>query len=165
MKKLVLYTILVTGLIGAGGITGAAEGESAEMTPRDALQAEKPAAIEYSQLKGKVIRNRQGERLGRITDVIFEEGTGNIGYVVVSYEDSLGLKGMQCLVPWNALKVGQRDQAVTLDMGAEKFKKAPKKAEAAGPEFDEEVHDFYGVAPHWQGEVGSTQELLEEDKQ
>ena len=160
MKKLVYCTILVAGLTGGGGLCWASENEGGAGS---ALQEqEKPAAVEYSQLKGKIIMNRQGERLGRITDVVFEKDTGNIGYLVVSYDDGLGLKGMQCLVPWNALEVDQRNQ-LTLDMGAERFKEAPKKPGGLDRTFDEQVHDFYGVAPHWQGSVGSTQELLEEE--
>ena len=103
------------------------------------------------------IQNKQGEKLGQISELLVDIEKGRIGYVVVSANGILGVGGESHVVPWQALQFDpQREEVMVLDMERERFRQAPTgDAETvATQEQGRTIHEFYGVSPYWEEESG-----------
>ena len=61
-----------------------------------------------SKLIGKRVRNRSGEELGTIEDIVLDLGTGTIAYAVLLFGGFLGVGAKLFAVPWEALEFDGR---------------------------------------------------------
>jgi sporulation protein YlmC with PRC-barrel domain len=62
--------------------------------------------VRASQIMGQEIRNPQGERLGRVYDVVLTEDLDAISYIAVSRGGILGIGQTLHAIPWDAVQVG-----------------------------------------------------------
>jgi len=62
------------------------------------------AVFKFSDLKSVEIENMQGEKLGKVEDLVYNPHDGAISYAALSYGSTLGLGGKLFAVPWQSFK-------------------------------------------------------------
>ncbi len=120
-----------------------------------------PRVIKPSELVGRDVKNAADENLGDIEDVMLDPVSGRIAYVVIEHGGFLGIGDDLFAVPWRAMKfVPGDDTSVILDIPEEKLENAPRfsrkdETPLERREWVTSVHNYYGVEPYWQDDVGT----------
>ena len=76
---------------------------------------EQPKLLRATQLIGKTVRNLQGEKLGKIQDVMIDDQDGRITSVLLSSGGLLG-GGGEKLLAWEALTFDGREKEFVLNV-------------------------------------------------
>jgi sporulation protein YlmC with PRC-barrel domain len=102
-----------------------------------------------SEFIGKDVKNQQGEDLGDVNDVVFDN-KGNINYVIISRGGVMGVGADLVPVPWKGKKFSVQDDAIILDMDRQKLEEAPSFSSGEWETFSEQgfqkrVHGYYGT--------------------
>ena len=76
---------------------------------------------------GKEIRSGTGENLGRIVDVLVDQG-GQVRAAVIDFGGFLGMGSRKVVVDWRALRFAASDQRdrITVDLTREEISAAPE---------------------------------------
>ncbi len=138
-------------LPGAGTIIAGALflGFAAAQAPSDAPTNKAPAdaalngaSLDYFprdhlfRILGKQVLSATGEDMGRIVDVLFDE-KGEPHAAVIDFGGFLGVGSRKIAISWSALRfdLGEKKNAIALDLGREQLKAAPeyKYAESDKP--------------------------------
>jgi sporulation protein YlmC with PRC-barrel domain len=180
MKKTIYVSALAAGcslLFAAGGI--AAEQKSQTQQQREQAQqqerqgqqqARQQQQSQYAQqlmtakeIEGMKVQNRQGEEIGSVDKVVLDSQDGQIAYVVVSSGGFWGMGGEKAVIPWKAVQLQQeQDEPVLMvDVTKDQLKNAPQGdiEEITDRRQAEEIHQYYGVAPYWEGQEGQQQQM------
>ncbi len=67
-------------------------------------------------MKGNKVRNREGEHLGKIEEIMIELDSGRIGYAILSFGGILGIGDKLFAVPWSALSIDRERREFILDV-------------------------------------------------
>jgi sporulation protein YlmC with PRC-barrel domain len=116
--------------------------------------AARPAVLGASTLKGNVVKNLSGERLGTIEEFMIDLENGRIGYCVLSFGGVLGIGEKLFAIPYKAMTLDTQDHTFTLDIAKERLESAPGFDKDAWPDmtdraWGERVYGFYDVQPYW----------------
>lgn len=104
-----------------------------------------------SKLMGLAVKNREGEDLGKIEDLVIDE-RGHVRYAAVSYGGFLGFANKLFAVPWKALTVkhdvNKSSYYVELNVNKKYLEKAEgfdkdKWPSFADPEVNRKIDEFY----------------------
>lgn len=103
-------------------------------------------------LNGRRVKNLEGERIGRIEEIVIELTGGRIAYAVLSFGGFLGFGDKFFAIPWNALKLTQDEREFLLDLPREKLEIAPGFDKDNWPDLTQlkyhtEIYAFYDVKP------------------
>ncbi len=112
--------------MGQTSYTGMADGTQWERTHR------------ASRILGMDVRNRQGDKIGEVKDVVLDKN-GTIAYAVVSTGGFLGMGDRLHAVPWNALETPSGKKDYILDMDKQRLKTAPSFDSGHWPNFTDEA--------------------------
>lgn len=121
---LTVAAILLTAALAAGAYALAAAGPASAWSSPAAEQARDPAEIQVAELRilkasriiGLSVRNREGEALGRIEELVIDNRTGEVAYAVLSHGGNiLGFDSKYIAVPWEGLKLQATDRTLVLD--------------------------------------------------
>lgn len=107
-----------------------------------------------SDILGDRVRNRGGEDLGTIEEIMLDLEQGRIAYAVLSFGGFLGIGDKLFAVPWTALQTDRTEHEFVLDVDRETLEKAPgfdkdDWPDMADPAFGAEIHGHYGKTPYW----------------
>lgn len=113
-----------------------------------------PTVLSASTLIGNPVRNRAGEDLGKIEEIMLDTQHNRISYAVLSFGGFLGIGDKLFAVPWEALEVDGDDHCCVLDVAKERLENAPGFDKDNWPTFSDptwrtEVHGYYEVQPYW----------------
>lgn len=102
-----------------------------------------------SALKGEKVRNRAGEDLGKIEELMIKLDNGSIGYTVLSFGGLLGMGNKLFAVPWHVMDFDSSRREYILDLPKNELKKAPgfdknNWPDTENPDWDKDVQGFYG---------------------
>jgi sporulation protein YlmC with PRC-barrel domain len=104
-----------------------------------------------SEIIGTETVNNNGERLGKVEDLVVDLGDSRLVEVVIDTSAYLGMDGALSAVPPQALRVNS-DRTLGLDTSRDRLDAAPRFSEKAWPEFDREqivsVYQAYHVLPY-----------------
>lgn len=105
--------------------------------------------VRSSALKGEAVRNRAGEDLGKIEEIMIKLSDGSIGYAVLSFGGLLGLGSKLFAVPWHVMDFDSSKHEYVLDVSKSELKNAPgfdksNWPDTENPDWDKEVRGFYG---------------------
>ncbi len=93
----------------------------------------RPTVLGASTLKGNVVKNLAGERLGTIEEFMIDLETGRIGYCVLSFGGVLGIGDKLFAIPYKAMTLDTQDHTFTLDIARERLESAPASTRTPGP--------------------------------
>jgi sporulation protein YlmC with PRC-barrel domain len=107
-----------------------------------------PTVLSASSIDGNGIRNRQGEDLGKVKDLMIDLTNGSVTYAVVAYGGFLGMGDKLFAVPFEALTVDPENHAFILDVSKENLEEAPGFDKDDWPnfadkQFADSVRGFY----------------------
>lgn len=105
-----------------------------------------------SEAVGLKVRNANGDKLGKVEDIVLAMNSGNIRYVALSFGGFLGIGDKFFAVPWDAVLVqydaNDKDFFVMFDVTKDQLKNAPGFDKDHWPDFGNEqwetnVRQFY----------------------
>jgi len=151
-------------------LTGTAAAQTPTKTEPQAIRDDttmRPAAktCRASQLIGRKVENAQGEKLGKIEDIVLDESDGSIAYAVLSFGGFLGMGDKLFAIPFTSLehkmdKDADDDAPLVLNVDKEVLKKAPGFDKDHWPNtadrtWGAEIHQYYNQRPYWEGREGN----------
>ena len=111
--------------------------------------------ISADKVQGTAVRNRAGESLGTIENVMIDKSSGKVAYAVMAFGGILGMGKDRRALPWEVLTYDTGQGAYTVDLDPQFLKNAPA-FDDKNAAFDwedrgwgQEVHDYYRVKPFW----------------
>lgn len=151
MEKRALVGVVVCGLIFLGGVANAeTQKEMSALKGASGSVMEKSLAVHS--LVGKFISNMGGANLGKVSDVVVDNLTNEVAYLVVTSGGFLGLGGREHVIPFHAVNIDDTG-GLKVSMDIATFERAPARVpDMADRQWGRKVHEFYGVAPYWEEE-------------
>jgi sporulation protein YlmC with PRC-barrel domain len=103
-----------------------------------------------SALARERVRNRAGEIIGTIEDIVVNPVSGAIEYAIVSLDD-LGGRNRLFTIPWTSMSLSPSRDYVFLDMDRDRLARAPsfdrdRWPDLGDPVWRRSIHDYYGSA-------------------
>ena len=77
-----------------------------------------------SQIAGMTVTNPQGEKLGKIDDLLIDQG-GAVKYAILSHGGLLGIGDKLIPIPWRALKLDKEKGTLVVNADKAAMEKAP----------------------------------------
>jgi sporulation protein YlmC with PRC-barrel domain len=111
------------------------------------------ALIASDRVEGTTVYNRQGDKLGHISNFMVDKRSGQVRYAVLSFGGFLGIGNDHYPLPWSMLEydTGKGGYVVELDKAV--LDNAPRYEAQSRPDYDERygrsVYDYYGVTYPW----------------
>jgi len=68
------------------------------------LSGNQTAVFKFSDLKSIEVENKQGEKLGKVDDLVYNPYDGSVSYAALSFGSTLGFGGKLFAVPWQSFK-------------------------------------------------------------
>jgi len=107
-----------------------------------------------STLAGDSVRNRNGEDLGKIDELMIDIPSGRVAYAVLSFGGFLRMGNRLFAVPWSALTVDEDRKCFILDVDKTTLENAPgfdkdNWPDMANQSFGSEVYKYYDRTPYW----------------
>jgi len=134
----------------------------ADATARDDAPAEKPsvdktktpivydAVFRVSKIDGMTVRNKAGEDIGHVDELVFDIESGKVKYAALSFGGFAGFGNKLFAIPMTAftLKHGAEETFLVLDIDAARLKTAPgfdkdRWPDTADPNWAAEIDKFY----------------------
>lgn len=114
----------------------------------------RPKVLAASTLKGNVVKNLAGEKLGTIEEFMIDLENGRVGYCVLSFGGVLGVGDKLFAVPYRSMTLDTVDHTFTLDIARERLASAPGFDKNVWPDmtdraWGERIYGFYNVEPYW----------------
>lgn len=108
-------------------------------------------------LTGDTVRNRNGDELGTVEEIMIDLDSGGVAYMVLSAGGFLGVGDKFFAIPWTMVTVDIDAHEVVVDVDAETIENAPGFDKDNWPDSRDmgwisDVYDYYGQAPFWQRE-------------
>lgn len=106
--------------------------------------------LSSSSIIGNEIKNRAGEDLGSVKEIMFNPTNGDASYAVISFGGFLGLGDKYFAVPFDAMTLDRENKCYILDISKERLKDAPGFSKDhwpnfADPVFRKDIHSYYGA--------------------
>lgn len=113
-----------------------------------------------NELLGLGVIDSHKERIGTLSDIMFDLRTGHIAYGVVKLNRAPEWSERVIAIPWSAMHLDSEGQHMCVNALRDWIERAPSmQAEAMPTLLDHEcavlVHSFFGTKPYW--ETGSQQ--------
>ncbi len=117
-------------------------------------------SLSASTLIGNPVVSRDGEKLGRITELMLDTASGSVRYAVLRSGGILGFGGRLFAVPWGGLKLDSRNRRFVLEVNMARFEVAPGFDKHHWPDIADTnwvhaVHAYYGIRREGSKEGGS----------
>jgi len=128
MKRKNLYALTLTSaamLCGTGTVAWAQDHDNGQ-APSARSGTRNQASMRASKLIGATVKNKAGDSLGEISDLLVSAGAGgNISTAVVAVGGVLGVGEKKIAVPYKNFSVAPDGKTVYLDMTADQLKSLP----------------------------------------
>jgi len=113
-----------------------------------------PRCLSASTIAGDPVKNRAGEDLGEIKELMIDLVDGRVAYAVLSFGGFLGLGDKLFAVPFSAFQVDTENKCFILDMDKERLKAAPGFDKDNWPDFADakfhtDTYAYYRSKPYW----------------
>ena len=111
-------------------------------------------------LAGDSVRNRAGDDLGTIEEIMLDLEEGRIAYAVLSFGGFLGIGDKLFAVPWEALELNTAEHGFILDVDKQTLQNAPGFDKDNWPDMADlawasQVHAHYGQDPYWKADMNT----------
>jgi sporulation protein YlmC with PRC-barrel domain len=115
-----------------------------------------PRLMTSSTLEGDEVVNTQGEKLGKIDEIMLDVPRGRIAYAVMSSGGFLGMGDKLFALPWSSLTLDTVRKCFVMDADKARFEKAPgfdKDHWPSDAEFDglgDQIHSYWNSRAYWE---------------
>jgi sporulation protein YlmC with PRC-barrel domain len=101
------------------------------------------------------VRNKTGEKVGSITDIMIDLPSGRVAYAVLSFGGFLGFGEKLFAIPWEALTLDEDNKWFILDVDKGTLENAPgfdkdNWPDMADASWGTDIHNYYGQKPYWE---------------
>ncbi|HUL36195.1 MAG TPA: PRC-barrel domain-containing protein [Thermodesulfobacteriota bacterium] len=105
---------------------------------------------EATEVVGTKVRDPQGEEVGKIEDLVFDD-KGRISFAIVGYGGFLGIGQNLVAVPVNSLSYDEESRHFVVDATKEKTQFAPLFSKKAldDPGWADGIYRYFGQQPYW----------------
>jgi len=108
---------------------GAPSGQTAQSMPEG-----ETSLFKASKLIGYTVKNKKGEEVGKIEELVINSRDGRIAYAVLSFGGFLGMGDKLFAIPWKSLTPIPDQQSFSLDIDKEKLAETPGFDETNWPD-------------------------------
>lgn len=113
-----------------------------------------PHVLSASSICKDSVRNRDGEDLGNVHELMIDLTTGRIAYAVLSFGGFLGMGDKLFAIPFAALNIDSENKCFVLDVDKGKLENAEGFDKDNWPNFaDDSFHSrtysHWGQKPYW----------------
>ncbi|WP_097092014.1 PRC-barrel domain-containing protein [Novosphingobium sp. Chol11] len=109
--------------------------------------------IASDRVEGTAVYNRQGERLGHISNFMVEKRSGQVRYALLSFGGFLGLGNDHYPIPWSMLNYDTDKGGYVVDLSKDMLESAPRHTPDTPPDYDDTygrtVFSYYGLIYPW----------------
>lgn len=114
-----------------------------------------PRLMSAGTLVGDEVANHDGEKLGRIEEIMLDVPRGRIAYAVLASGGFLGFGDKYFAIPWNALTLDAENKCLRLDIDKARLEQAPGFDKDHWPSMADEtwareIHGYYATTPYWE---------------
>ena len=104
-------------------------------------------------LIGDSVKNREGENLGNLKEIMLDVQSGRIAYGVLESGSVLGMGGKLFAIPFEAFTVDEQNEKLILNVDKETIKNAEgfdknNWPDTANPQWAQKTHDHYGYTSY-----------------
>lgn len=114
---------------------------------------ETASLIASDKVEGTAVYNRQGERLGSVSNFMVDKRSGTVRYAVLSFGGFLGMGKDHYPLPWSMLHYDVAKGGYLIDLDRTLLDDAPRYERDEAPDFDKNygrsVYDYYGLTYPW----------------
>ena len=101
------------------------------------------------------LRNKAGEKVGSITDIMIDLPSGRVAYAVLSFGGILGFGEKLFAIPWEALTLDEDNKCFILDIDKGTLENAPgfdknNWPDMADASWGTDLHNYYCQKPYWE---------------
>ena len=112
------------------------------------------SAIRANKVIGTGVKNRAGDTIGKVEDVVLDKLSNNIMFAVVGFGGFLGIGEKYHPVPWSTLDYDEGEQSYVVDFTKEQLQAAPADSLEALTRTDSvgfrgRAYDHYKVPYYW----------------
>lgn len=119
----------------------------------DIAVEETATLIASDKVEGTAVYNRQGDRLGSVSNFMVDKQSGTVRYAVLSFGGFLGMGQDHYPLPWSMLNYDTDKNGYLVDLDKAVLDDAPRYAAGSEPAYDREygrsVYDYYGLMYPW----------------
>ena len=105
--------------------------------------------ISSDKVEGTVVYNREGEKLGTISNFMVGKRNGRVEYAVLSFGGLFGMGERNYPLPWDVLTYDTDQGGYVVDLDKNRLEGAPSYERGSDPGYDrtygEQVYGYYGV--------------------
>ena len=105
--------------------------------------------ISSEKVEGTAVYNREGEKLGTISNFMVGKRNGRVEYAVLSFGGLFGMGERNYPLPWDVLTYDTDKDGYVVDLDKDRLKDAPSYERGSDPSYDrtygEQVYRYYGV--------------------
>lgn len=109
--------------------------------------------IASDRVEGTAVYNRQGDRLGKISNFMVDKKSGQVRYAVLSFGGFLGMGHDHYPLPWSMLTYDVAQGGYVVDLDKQLLDNAPRYTADHRPDYDEgygrNVYQYYGLIYPW----------------
>lgn len=130
-------------------------GSGSEYGDRDDLNTDEThRLISADKVQGTKVKNRNGEELGTIDNIMIDKLSGRVAYAVMSFGGFLGMGERHHALPWSILSYDVDQDGYVVDLDKETLRNAPTYESDEDVDWNDhawgqQVHDYYRVPPYW----------------
>jgi sporulation protein YlmC with PRC-barrel domain len=113
------------------------------------------SAIRAKKVIGTNVKDRQGQKIGEIEDIVLDKQSNNIMFAVVSFGGFLGMGEKYHPLPWASLDYDENDNGYVVDVTEAQLRAAPagsidELTQGDGSAYRDRTYDYYKVDRYWQ---------------
>ena len=110
--------------------------------------------LSASSLASHSVKNKLGEDLGSVKEIMIDIPSGRVAYAVLSFGGFLGFGDKLFAIPWEVLTVDEDRKCLVLDADKATLEKAPGCDKDHWPDMADsrwgtQVYTYYGRKPYW----------------
>lgn len=128
-------------------ITGVAMAVALTMAP---AYAASPNLEKASELLGMKVESGQGDKLGKVSELVLDTTHSQVGYAVLEFDEGVGAREKLFAIPWNAINLS--GDTVRLNVTKDQLSEAEgfdddNWPDMANPRWSSHIHRFFHVDP------------------
>jgi sporulation protein YlmC with PRC-barrel domain len=119
-----LSLVMMFALAGGGMAFGL--NEQSEMTDRAGSSSEE-LLLNANTLIGNTVIDKTGKDLGTVKDLLIDQATGQISYIILAFGGTLGIGQENYSIPWKEVTLAQKDKEIIVQVAEAPIQKTQSK--------------------------------------